>query len=100
MGDFGIRVSKSAQVRRSALLRSIHQRLPSGGGILLGEKLLYEDKAGPLSAQLQSLNMLVCTEGRERTLSEFRTLLESAGFAEVRGCITGTPVDAVFAVKP
>ena len=82
------------------LLRSIHQRLPTGGGILLAEKLLYEDKAGPLSAQLQSLNMLVCTEGRERTLSEFRALLESAGFAEVRGCITGTPVDAVFAVKP
>src|ERR1700733_153845 len=82
------------------LLRAIHQHLPSGGGILLAEKLLYEDKAGPLSAQLQSLNMLVCTEGRERTLTEFRALLESAGFAEVRGCITGTPVDAVFAVKP
>ena len=82
------------------LLLAIHQHLPRGGGILLAEKLLYEDKAGPLSAQLQSLNMLVCTEGRERTLTEFRALLESAGFAEVRGCITGTPVDAVFAVKP
>jgi acetylserotonin O-methyltransferase len=82
------------------LLQSIHQRLPSGGGVLLAEKLLHEDKAGPVSAQLQSLNMLVCTEGRERTLSEFRSLLESAGFTDVRGRITGSPIDAVFAVKP
>jgi acetylserotonin N-methyltransferase len=44
--------------------------------------------------------MLVCTEGKERTLTEFRVLLESAGFTEVRGHITGAPLDAVFAVKP
>ncbi len=85
--------------KASGLLRAIHQRLPSRGGILLAEKLLHEDKAGPLAAQLQSLNMLVCTEGKERTLSEFRALLESAGFTEVRGCVTGAPLDAVFAVK-
>jgi acetylserotonin N-methyltransferase len=83
----------------SGLLRSIHQRLPSGGGILLAEKLLHEDKAGPVSAQLQSLNMLVCTEGRERNLGEFRALLQSAGFTDVRGCVTGAPLDAIFAVK-
>ncbi len=82
------------------LLRAIRQRLPSGGGILLAEKLLDEDKRGPIAAQLQSLNMLVCTEGKERTLGEFRSLLESAGFAEVRGRVTGTPLDAVFAMKP
>jgi acetylserotonin O-methyltransferase len=60
---------------------------------------LNDDKAGPISAQLQSLNMLVCTEGKERTLGEFRVLLESAGFTEIRGCVTGAPLDAVFAVK-
>lgn len=85
--------------KASSLLRAIHQHLPSGGGILLAEKLLREDKTGPLDAQLQSLNMLVCTEGRERTLGEFRALLEAAGFTEVRGSVTGAPLDAVFAVK-
>lgn len=85
--------------KAGGLLRSIHERLPSGGGILLEEKLLNDDKAGPVAAQLQSLNMLVCTEGKERTLGEFRVLLESAGFSEVRGCVTGAPLDAVFAVK-
>jgi acetylserotonin O-methyltransferase len=81
------------------LLRAIHGRLPSGGGILLSEKLLNEEKTGPVSAQLQSLNMLVCTEGKERSLGEYRALLESSGFTEVRGCVTGAPLDAVFALK-
>lgn len=81
------------------LLGKIHDRLPSGGALLIAERLLSEDKTGPLPALTQSLNMLVCTEGKERTLSEFRALLESAGFTEVRGYRTGAPLDAIFAVK-
>jgi acetylserotonin O-methyltransferase len=81
------------------LLESIHGHLEVGGGILISEKLLYEDKGGPTSALMQSLNMLVCTEGKERTLSEYRRLLEDAGFEAVRGHVTGAPLDAVFAVK-
>jgi len=81
------------------LLTKIYQRLPPGGGILLGEKLLHEDKAGPTSAHLQSLNMLVCTEGKERTLGEYRQLLENAGFRDVQGEFTGSPLDAVLAIK-
>ncbi len=82
------------------LLRAIHERLPSNGGILISEALLNEEKTGPTPAQLQSLNMLVCTEGKERTLTEFRSLLESVGFTDVQGHITGAPLDAIFAVKP
>jgi acetylserotonin O-methyltransferase len=83
-----------------ALLVRIYQRLPAGGGILLAEKLLKDDKTGPTSAQLQSLNMLVCTEGKERTLEEYRQLLEAAGFCNVQGQFTGSPLDAVLAIKP
>jgi acetylserotonin N-methyltransferase len=81
------------------LLQKIYQRLPAGGGLLIGEKLLAEDKSGPLAALMQSLNMLVCTEGRERTLSEYRELLEAAGFRDVQGRTTGAPLDAVLAMK-
>lgn len=84
----------------SQLLHAVYHRLPPGGGILLAEKLLNDEKTGPVSAQLQSLNMLVCTEGRERSLGEYRALLESAGFIDVQGHVTGAPLDAVFAVKP
>jgi acetylserotonin N-methyltransferase len=83
-----------------ALLKAIYEHLPSGGGILLSEKLVNEEKTGPIAAQLQSLNMLVCTEGKERTLGEFRALLEAAGFVRVCGAVTGAPLDAVFAEKP
>jgi acetylserotonin N-methyltransferase len=82
-----------------ALLAKIHARLPQGGGLLIAEKLLEEDKSGPTWAHMQSLNMLVCTEGRERTLGEYRALLERAGFTRVEGRRTGAPLDAVLALK-
>ena len=82
-----------------ALLTRIYQKLPPGGGLLLAEKLLHEDKSGPVSAQLQSLNMLVCTEGKERSLEEYRQLLEAADFRDVRGHFTQRPLDAIFALK-
>jgi acetylserotonin O-methyltransferase len=81
------------------LLRKIWDRLPLGGALLIAEILLNDDKTGPLPALMQSLNMLVCTEGRERTLAEYTTLLRQAGFARVEAKVTGTPLDAVLAVK-
>jgi acetylserotonin N-methyltransferase len=73
--------------------------LPSGGALLIAEKLLNEDKTGPLPALMQSLSMLVCTEGKERTLSEYAALLRQAGFAQIEGKVTNAPLDAILAVK-
>jgi acetylserotonin N-methyltransferase len=81
------------------LLRKIFDALPSGGALLVAEKLLSADKSGPTHVHLQSLNMLVCTEGKERTLAEYATLLREAGFNEISGKQTGKPIDAVLAVK-
>ncbi|HVR75837.1 MAG TPA: class I SAM-dependent methyltransferase [Planctomycetota bacterium] len=81
------------------LLRRIHERLPQGGALLIAERLLSADKSGPLRGQLQSLNMLVCTEGKERNAAEYRALLEEAGFKDVQALETGSVVDAVLAVK-
>jgi len=81
------------------LLTRIHAALPPGGGLLIAEKLLDEDRAGPVATQMQSLNMLVCTEGRERTESEYRALLEEAGFTQVEARRTGASLDAVLAIK-
>lgn len=81
------------------LLRKICAALPSGGALLIVEKLLDEDKSGPTHVHMQSLNMLVCTEGQERTLNEYTALLRQAGFGTVEGRRTGGPVDAVLARK-
>jgi acetylserotonin N-methyltransferase len=81
------------------LLAKICRRLPDGGALLIAEMLLNEDKAGPMPAIMQSLSMLVCTEGKERTLAEYAALLRAAGFTKVEGKVTGAPLDAVLAVK-
>ena len=81
------------------LLDRIFERLPSGGALLIAEKLLDSDKRGPITAHMQSLNMLVCTEGRERTRDDYQELLKRAGFAHVDVKETGTPLDAILARK-
>jgi acetylserotonin N-methyltransferase len=48
---------------------------------------------------MQSLNMLTCTEGKERTLAEYAELLRWAGFREIEGRRTESPLDAVLARK-
>jgi acetylserotonin N-methyltransferase len=81
------------------LLRKVCEHLPTGGGLLICEKLLNEDRSGPSSAYLQSLNMLVCTEGRERTPAEYEALTKEAGFKEFLYRRTGQPVDVMLARK-
>jgi acetylserotonin N-methyltransferase len=43
--------------------------------------------------------MLVCTEGKERTLAEYTSLLHQAGFTQIEGKVTAAPLDAILAVK-
>jgi len=81
------------------LLGKIHAKLRPGGGLLLAEKLLADDGVGPTEANMQSLNMLVATEGKERSLGEYTRLLRAAGFGQVDGRRTGSTLDAVLAIK-
>ena len=81
------------------LLGKIARTLPPGGGLLIAERLLNEDGVGPASVNMQSLNMLVCTEGQERSASDYERLLRAAGFVTVEAKRTGVTLDAVLAVK-
>ncbi|MDP8982319.1 MAG: acetylserotonin O-methyltransferase [Acidobacteriota bacterium] len=76
------------------LLSRIYHALPAGGGLLIAEKLLEN-----VPAHMQSLNMLVVTEGRERTEQEYDSLLRAAGFSSVDFRRTGSPLDAILAIK-
>ena len=66
---------------------------------MVAEKLIDDDRSGPVWAHMQNLGMLLYTEGRERTLGEYEALLKQAGFAEVRGSKTPSPGDAILALK-
>jgi len=88
-----------SEEKARTLLRRVYERLPSGGALLVAEAVLDDDRSGPPWAALQSWNMLVCTEGKERTAAEYDTLLRGVGFARVEARRTGTPLDAVLATK-
>src|SRR5579884_3860544 len=77
------------EAKITGLLKKISQSLEPGGGLLIVESLLNEDQSGPVHTLMQDLNMLVCTDGRERTAAEYRDLLQAAGFSEVRFHRTG-----------
>ncbi len=47
---------------------------------------------------MQFLNMLICTEGRERPAAEYAVHLETAGFTQFEVSRTGTPLDAVLPI--
>jgi acetylserotonin O-methyltransferase len=81
------------------LLRKVSDHLPEHGALLIAEKLIDDDRRGPLSAHLQSLNMLVVTEGKERTPAEYEALLREAGFSDIRFQRTNSPLDAILATK-
>lgn len=63
------------------------------------EALLFENRRGPVTAQIFSLNMLVQMEGRERPPSGYTGLLNRTGFHDVQVCRTGKSYDAILAVR-
>ncbi|NXP39525.1 ASMT methyltransferase, partial [Leiothrix lutea] len=81
------------------LLAKVYKACKPGGGVLLIESLLNEDKSGPVETQLYSMNMLVQTEGKERTAAEYTKLLEAAGFGVIQVKRTGKLYDAVLGRK-
>lgn len=89
-----------SEAKIGRLLANIYAALPPGGAVMIGEKILNENKDGPRWAQLQDINMLIVTEGRERSLSEYEQLLNKAGFVDVVGYRTAAPLDVVLAIKP
>ena len=72
------------------------------GTVILTELLVDDDKTGPPPAALMSLNMLIETEGRNYTASEYTTWLDDAGFEEPRTVRFDAPGanGAVVARKP
>jgi acetylserotonin O-methyltransferase len=87
------------EAKIKALLGKISGALQPGGALLIAETLINEDETGPVYTMMQDLNMLVCTDGRERTAAEYESLLINAGFTDVRFRRTGLPLDAILATK-
>ena len=72
-----------AEERCRAILRKCWAALPTGGQLIISELLVNDERTGPPSAALMSLNMLVETEGRNYTPSEYTRWLHDIGFEDV-----------------
>ncbi|XP_023807195.1 acetylserotonin O-methyltransferase-like [Oryzias latipes] len=81
------------------LLRKIYNACKPGGGVLLVEAMLFENRRGPIMAQIFSLNMLVQAEGRERAPSEYSHMLSKTGFHNIQVCRTGKSYDSILAIR-
>ena len=64
------------------ILHNCHAALPAKGILLINESVLNDDYSGTEFATLMSLHMTVVCEwgARERTQTEYRSLLDQAGF--------------------
>ena len=78
-----------------AILENCHRTLANDGRLLLVEGVVPDDQ-NPNEMKLMDLHMLVLLGGKERTESEWKTLLEKAGFQLARiypaGMIEARPV--------
>ncbi|XP_051492560.1 probable bifunctional dTTP/UTP pyrophosphatase/methyltransferase protein isoform X2 [Apus apus] len=81
------------------LLSKVSAVCKPGCGILLAEMVLDDEKKSRSTALLQCLNMLVQTEGKERSGFEYRGLLEQHGFTDVNIRLTGNLLDVILCVK-
>jgi len=83
------------------LAKKSFSALPTRGRIFLNEILMDDDGTGPWPAAAFSLLMLMGTLGKQYSLSEFRDILESAGFVDVEAVRTGGGYfSLVSALKP
>ncbi len=85
-----------------AILGNCYEALPAGGMLLVSESVLNDDFSGKRFAVLMSMHMALCTEpgSRERTETEYRRLLEGAGFRNVEIIRLDAPRDLIVARKP
>lgn len=82
------------------LLKKVYESLPEKNGmVLIAEKILFEDKSGPISANMQDLNMLVGTKGRERSFSEYKDMLERVGFKNIKRTQLESYLEGIFGYK-
>ncbi|XP_042311970.1 acetylserotonin O-methyltransferase-like [Sceloporus undulatus] len=66
------------------LLTKLNKACKPGGGVLIVDTILNEDRNGPLEAHIYSILMLLYTKGKARTSSEYNALLGAAGFKVIQ----------------
>lgn len=80
------------------VLANCARRLVSGGRIYIIEMVIPDDNS-PSFASLMDLNMMVMLPGRERTLKEYKALLDRSGLKVERLLATHSPFQIIEASR-
>ncbi|WP_160137324.1 methyltransferase [Chryseobacterium sp. c4a] len=79
------------------ILKNIYQAMPKGGKLLIIEAVIPDDSQNkPHIAKLQDIIMMACLTGKERTLNEFKLLIENAGLRFNRFIPIGTDLSSII----
>jgi O-methyltransferase domain/Dimerisation domain len=79
------------------ILRVCRRAMPDAGRLIVAERVVPEGQ-GASEAKLFDINMMVTVGGRERTLEEYRTLMQAAGLRLVRSIDTTSALSVIEAV--
>lgn len=79
------------------ILKVCYNAMPNGGKLLIIDAVIPDDSRNkPHVAKILDIVMLSCLTGRERTLSEFKTLIEEAGLHFTRFIDIGTEAKSII----
>lgn len=81
------------------LLTKAYEVLPVGGVVVLHEKLLHDDRSGPVANAMGSIAMLFWVEGQQLTFTKLSEMLISVGFKTPQRIDTVGYWSVVYATK-
>lgn len=78
------------------ILSNIYKAMPAGGRLLIIDSVIPDDSRNtPHAGKLLDINIMAMTTGKERTLNEFKVLIEKAGLTFKRLIQTDTEVSSI-----
>lgn len=78
------------------ILKNIQQAMPAGGKLLIIDSVIPDDSQNkPHAGKLLDINIMAMTTGKERTLNEFKYLIEKSGLTFKRLIQTDTEISSI-----
>lgn len=78
------------------ILKNIHRAMPDGAKLLIIDSVIPDDSFNqPHAGKLLDINIMALTTGKERTLTEFKYLLEQSGLTFKRLILTDTEISSI-----
>ncbi|MCC9070637.1 acetylserotonin O-methyltransferase [Flavobacterium sp. F-65] len=78
------------------ILKVCYKAMPVGGKLLIIDSVISDELNGPHAGKLLDLNLMALTTGKERTLSEFKSLLKQVGLSFIRLIETNTEISGII----